>query len=421
MPAAGTRLIRPSRTTLINIDGGKPTAVPNPPVGNQSGDELNLDVSALAPPVIVATLGGGPSQPGTAQSIAAPPSHRPVNFVEIEDIHLVDEGILTSVEMGDLYVRGSNNADAVSFLAAAPDVARVRVNAFQGYFTITRRAVVYGRGGNDYIQLGNFNHPAEFYGEEGDDYLAGYLAGDKLVGGLGRDRINASHGDNVVWGDRDPVEAGEPDTLENRQFFASETIPGRLELLDADILSTLDGHDVMYGGPGDDSMTLGGGHDYAYGGAANDSISLGTGDDRGYGGEGHDTITGSGGNDVLSGGEGNDSVSGDVGIDLVIGGGGNDGVNGGDGNDLLFDGRLMVGNVDTSQSQAAGDASDAAMMQLLAEWTATNPAPGPLVTAAAANNDRHGTDSVRGHAGSDALSADPADLLDFDPTLDQLL
>jgi Ca2+-binding RTX toxin-like protein len=168
-------------------------------------------------------------------------------------------------------------------------------------------------------------------------------------------------------------------------------------------------------------MTLGGGHDYAYGGAANDSISLGTGDDRGYGGEGHDTITGSGGNDVLSGGEGNDSVSGDVGIDLVIGGGGNDGVNGGDGNDLLFDGRLMVGNVDTSQSQAAGDASDAAMMQLLAEWTATNPAPGPLVTAAAANNDRHGTDSVRGHAGSDALSADPADLLDFDPTLDQLL
>jgi Ca2+-binding RTX toxin-like protein len=318
--------------------------------------------------------------------------------------------------MGDLYVRGSDNTDAVSFLAMSdPNVARVRVNAFQGTFTITGRAVVYGRGGNDNLQMGNFNHPAEFYGEEGDDFLTGYLAGDKLVGGLGRDRINASGGNNVVWGDRDPVEAGLPDTEANRQLLASEAFPQLSPTVHADILSTLDGHDRVYGGPGADSMTLGGGNDYAYGGADGDSIALGVGDDRGYGGAGNDTITGSGGNDVVSGGEGNDSVSGDVGLDVVIGGGGNDGVNGGDGDDLLFDGRVTYGGA-SADSQTFGDANDLAMAQLLADWALLGiPGLGPFT------NDRDGIDSVRGNLGSDALSADPADLLDFDPNLDTLL
>src|SRR4030095_8909384 len=154
---------------------------------------------------IVATLGGLPSQPGTAQSIAAPPSHKPVNFIEIENINLVDEGILTEVAMGDLYIRGSDNVDAVSFLATtSPNVARVRVNAFQGHLTITGRTVVYGRGGNDNIQMGNFNHPAKFYGEEGDDYLTGYLQDDKLVGGFGRDRINARGREKQTRGGRPP-------------------------------------------------------------------------------------------------------------------------------------------------------------------------------------------------------------------------
>jgi Ca2+-binding RTX toxin-like protein len=356
-----------------------------------------------------------------AQSIAAPPSHRPVNFVEIEDINLVDGGILTDVEMGDLYIRGSNNADSVSFLATAnPNVARVQVNAFQGYFAITRRVIVYARGGNDYLQLGNFNHPAEFYGGAGDDYLAGYLASDKLVGGQGRDRINASQGNNVVWGDSDPVEVGLPDTEANRQLMASISSGQRLESLDADILSTLDGNDTMYGGPGADSMTLGGGADYAYGGRGDDSIALGAGDDRGYGGLGNDTITGSGGNDLINGGEGNDSVSGDQGLDVLIGGGGNDAVNGGDGNDLLFDGRINLGGV-SADSQTIGDASDAAMLALLLEWSASNPAVGPLALAAAASNDHDGTDQVRGHAGADSFSADAADILDFELGLDAIL
>src|SRR4029450_14132773 len=83
------RLIHPSVSTLINIDGGKPT-FPFPPLGDQLFDELNLDVSAMLPPVIVATLGGLPSQPGTAQSIAAPPSHKPGRFIEIQELNPVE-------------------------------------------------------------------------------------------------------------------------------------------------------------------------------------------------------------------------------------------------------------------------------------------------------------------------------------------
>ena len=411
------RLIRPSITTAINIDGGRPTAIPNPPVGDQPGDELNLDVSAMLPPVIVATLGANTSLPGVAQSIATPPSHRPVTFIEIEDINLVDELILTEVQMGDLYIRGSNNPDAVSFLATTnPNVPRVRVNAFQGFFTVTRKVVVYGRGGNDNIQMGNFNHSLEAYGEEGDDYIAGYNQADKLVGGSAATGSTPFRG--TTWSgatatrSRPACPIPRP-TGSSWPALAPTLLPDSQYV---DILSTLDGSDTMYGGPGSDSMTLGGGNDYAYGGFCNDSIALGLGDDRGYGGVGNDTITGSGGNDLMNGGEGNDILNGELGLDVLIGGGGNDGMNGGDGNDLLFDGRVTYNGV-SDNSQTIGDANDVAMAQLLADWVAV--APGTL--SGTFTNDRDGVDQVRGQLGADSFSANAADILDFVLGVDTIL
>jgi hypothetical protein len=61
------------------------------------------------------------------------------------------------------------------------------------------------------------------------------------------------------------------------------------------------------------------------------------------------------------------------------------------------------------------------MLLLLQEWVATNPAAGPLATAAAASNDRDGADQVRSHAGRDSFSADAADILDFELGLDSIL
>jgi hypothetical protein len=420
----GKEKIRPSVTTTININGGQPTASPNPPVDDQVGDILNLDVTLLNGAMFVATLGANPSLPGIAQSVANPPlvRHAPVTFQQIEDINLCDRGILTDVEMGDLYVRGTDGADNVQFFSTAdPNVARTRINSYQNYFTVTRRTVVYALGGNDYIQQGSFNHVAEFYGGDGDDYLQGYNAGDKLVGGAGRDRINAGQGNNVVWGDRDPVEYGLADTEANRQLLASDGFgaaavyhPQNLpEASFADILSTLTGNDIMYGGPGADSMTLGAGGDYAYGGLGNDTIDGGDGNDRLYGGDGNDRLTGANGNDILSGGEGADWVLGGTGHDVVIGGGGNDTMTGDAGNDVLFDGRTTYGGVST-ESRSAGDAEDQALMQLLADWLANS--------LGAFTNDHDGTDTMRGHAGNDAFSAGSlAEILDFNAIDDTLL
>jgi hypothetical protein len=420
----GKGKIRPSVTTTININGGEPTANPNPPVGDQAGDILNLDVTLVNGAMFVATLGANPSLPGVAQSIATPPlvRHAPVNFLQIEDINLCDRGILTNVEMGDLFVRGTEGADNIQFFSTAdPNVARTRINSYQNYFTITRRTVVYGLGGNDYILQGSFNKVAEFYGGDGDDYLQGYHGDDKLVGGAGRDRINAGQGNNVVWGDRDPVEYGLPDTEANRQLLASDGFgaaaayhPQNLpEASFGDILSTLGGNDIMYGGPGPDSMTLGAGNDYAYGGQGNDTIDGGDGDDRLYGGAGNDRLTGARGNDILSGGEGDDWVLGGEGNDIVIGGGGNDTMTGDAGNDVLFDGRTTYGGVST-ESRTAGDAEDQALMQLLADWLANS--------LGAFTNDHDGVDTQRGHAGNDAFSTGSlAEILDFSAADDTLL
>src|SRR5205814_3874175 len=78
---------------------------------------------------------------------------------------------------------------------------RVRVNSQQFILLVTTKTVVYGRGGNDTIQQVNLSLPAEFYGEAGDDYLAGYNRDDLLVGGPGYDRVLGAEGNNELWGD----------------------------------------------------------------------------------------------------------------------------------------------------------------------------------------------------------------------------
>jgi hypothetical protein len=83
------------------------------------------------------------------------------------------------------------------------------------------------------------------------------------------------------------------------------------------------------------------------------------------------------------------------------------------GNDVLFDGRTTYGGVST-ESRAAGDAEDQALMQLLADWLANS--------LGAFTNDHDGVDTQRGHAGNDAFSAGSlAEILDFNAADDTLL
>jgi len=119
----------------------------------------------------------------------------------------------------------------------------------------------------------------------------------------------------------------------------------------------LGGNDTIGGGPG---------NDLAVGQAGNDLL---------FGDDGNDTLLGADGNDKLRGGNGNDQLGGGAGHDLLLGESGDDALAGGDGRDVLIGGL----NADTLDGGAdddilvAGttsfDADDAALNQILAEWT----------------------------------------------------
>jgi Ca2+-binding RTX toxin-like protein len=408
--APGQRPIRPSRGTRIDIDGGRPAV---PLVGGQAGDGLNLDLSALAGPLVLATS-GSEGQSVLVQTLAAA-GHQPLRYAQIEQLGLADRGATTSVAMGDLYVRGSDATDIVQFLATqSPLATSLRLNAFAATLAVPGRVVVDAAGGNDYVLASAVSRPVEIYGGAGDDYLTGTAADDKLVGGPGRDRIYAAGGDNVVWGDDDPVAAGLADTEANRQLLAAAGPGAMAETLFADVLSTDGGRDAVYGGPGADQITTGGGDDWAHGGQGHDTLGGGAGHDRLIGGEGNDNLGGGEGHDVLVGGAGHDVLNAQGGHDVLIGGAGDDTLSGDAGRDLLVGGAASYDGA-AVESQTAADASDAALAALLADWLADFAASSLLTS------DQAGLDKLRGGLweADEFWTESAAEILDLEPLLDR--
>ena len=82
----------------------------------------------------------------------------------------------------------------------------------------------------------------------------------------------------------------------NESFLLSSTIP-----ID-------EGHDIIDGGDGNDTIYAGQGNDNIYGGDGNDTIYAGDGNDIIYGGRGVDTIFWSSGNDIIDGGLDEDTL-----------------------------------------------------------------------------------------------------------------
>jgi Ca2+-binding RTX toxin-like protein len=401
-----TRMIRPSVSTSITIDGGTPTGL-TAPLGDSAGDVLNVDISALpnATPVIVSTFG-----PGTV----AAGGISPLMWSEIEDINLVDQGKLTNVQMGDLFARTTPSADFVQITRnptlTNPNQIRLRITASIGNYSASNKTIIYGGGLNDTITQANLTIPAEFYGEDGDDYLSGAMNNDWLVGGLGSDRINGSGGDNILWGDNAP------------------TNPGDLTPQDGDVggddqLSGLGGSDVFYGGAGNDLVSGGAGNDYASGGQGNDTLDGNDGDDRLYGGAGNDIINGHSGSDLLSGGVGGDKLFGSSGNDVLFGGDGADVMDGGSGNDLLVTGIVAgetssftsVPNTSTYSSATYTDPldNDAALVTLLGQWALFSNR-GTLGTSPAITHDGL-NDDVFGSTEDDDFCWETADILDNFP------
>ena len=399
------RLIRPSVTTAIVIDGGEPTGALLP-LGDVAGDVLNLDVTAVPSntPVTVSTF-----SPGQVNA----PGIQPLNWTQIEDINLVNNNTLTNVQMGDLFARTTAGSDLVQFSAnptpTNPNQLRLRITAAINNYTVTGKTVVYGGGSADQITQSNLTIPAEFYGEDGDDYITGAMNNDWLVGGLGFDRINGSGGDNVIWGDNSPTVPTDP-------------TPQDGALGGPDILSALGGNDVFYGGAGDDQISAGAGNDYASGGQGNDTIGGDDGDDRLYGGTGNDVLSGGAGNDVLSGEAGADRLLGGTGNDVIFGGIGADDLDGGNGNDLLITGSVANEHSTWSSVASVGNYSpatytdsldnDAALLSLLTLWGSSSNSAG-LGAITHDGND----DDIVGGLGDDDFCWEAADIADEFPAL----
>ncbi len=391
--------IEPSVTTLINVNGGSSAAAGtgNATGGNTAGDTFNLDFSpSYANASATAVLG---TVGGTAQATG----YKNVGFSGISAINVTDGGLFTHVQMGDLFVRGTESADTVQF-GATFNPLQATLNLNTSSFTLalgpaaTAKTVVYGRGGDDTIQQGSLDRAAEFYGGEGNDYLSGANRNDLLVGGWGNDRLLGKEGNNELWGDN----IGEQD------------IDLPVGKTGDDNISAGGGADIIYGGAGADSVTAGGGIDYVYGGYGDDTVDGGDGNDRLYGGPGADTITGGNGNDLIAGSAGNDRLYGGAGNDVILGGDGADYMTGDANDDLLFDGGATVTSPSGSDASTLfNDSNDQAMLALLNDWNDVNPG---IQLSIVSNHDAF-ADTLSGGLGNDTASKSTGDTGDWENTI----
>lgn len=126
-----------------------------------------------------------------------------------------------------------------------------------------------------------------------------------------------------------------------------------------DIISLFDADDFAFGEDGDDTISAGAGNDVVDGGAGDDTLNGEAGDDTIDGGDGNDTIDGGEGNDTIDGGLGNDTIDGGDGDDLIAGGRGDDYLSGGAGDDTINAGngadRVFGGDGNDILNGAGGD------------------------------------------------------------------
>jgi Ca2+-binding RTX toxin-like protein len=155
--------------------------------------------------------------------------------------------------------------------------------------------VIYGLDGNDIIEMSGLRVRVIIYGGGGDDYMDGGSGNDILRGEDGDDNIYGGEGNDILRGE---------DGDDN--MYGGE------------------GNDILLGEDGDDNMRGGEGDDYMFGGSGNDVMSGGEGNDDMFGGSGNDYMRGGSGNDYMRGGSGNDDMDGGEGNDFMCGDGDKD-------------------------------------------------------------------------------------------------
>jgi Ca2+-binding RTX toxin-like protein len=250
----------------------------------------------------------------------------------------IPEVVVTRVanQDGTIIVGGTDNGDRIILSLASRGGINIRINNIAQPPQDGFRVIVFGNGGNDIVTMTRLPMGVEFFGGEGNDYLAGGGFADTLDGGVGRDRLSGAGGDDVLLGGAggDTLSGGGGnDALWGDGMIdtvGGNTLPDGGISVPGDIINAeIGGNDRLSGDAGVDTLNGGGGNDLLYGG---------TGQDYLYGDEGADMLDGGSGNDFLYGGIGADALYGRAGRDAIIGGDGLDRHLGGTSGDLLFAG-----------------------------------------------------------------------------------
>jgi len=213
--------------------------------------------------------------------------------------------LLASVALvgGVLTVLGTQGNDQITVSLRSGNTSQLSVDMDGGVHNFNVSAInsifVFGRTGNDLIQVSNANGVVPF-----GVYFGGGANKDTIVGGNFDDTLRGSDDNDELTGGRG-----------NDSLIGDDA---------NDVLNGGSGDDFLNGGAGNDILSGNGGNDFVKGGADNDRLSGGAGDDQLWGNEGNDSLLGDDGNDLLVGGLSDDDLDGGAGTDSLYGQTGND-------------------------------------------------------------------------------------------------
>jgi Ca2+-binding RTX toxin-like protein len=193
------------------------------------------------------------------------------------------------------YIDRSASATAVQFMPTATTTI-ASLSAGNGSIVNVETFAIRGTTGAD--TMVGLNGNDSFKGGDGADSLSGGVGDDHLEGEKGDDLIDAGVNGYATGGD------------------GNDSISGS---------ASYDGGLTLYGGIGNDHITVGGNfYAWLYGEAGNDTILGGSGGDGIYGGNDADSLVGNAGGDWLYGDAGADTLDSGAGNDSLYGGSGND-------------------------------------------------------------------------------------------------
>lgn len=201
---------------------------------------------------------------------------------------------------------------------AEATITRERTAVEQGgaLYAVSDQLVFTTGNSNDAVRVTQNSNGSLAFDVNGETYEVNLASGQEIT-------IRAGAGDDVI------------------EIDSSVTVNFVIEggTGDNQISALGSGDDRIFGGAGNDTITVGEGNNYVYGGAGDDTISvLGAGRNVLYGGAGDDTITGGQGIDYIDGGAGDDVIDGVAGQNILVGGLGSNVIHSGTGDSRVYAG-----------------------------------------------------------------------------------